>query len=334
MNLAAAMEHYLAPAAPSDIAGLIPKEADSFGQGLWNVIRYAMDALTPSLSEAAEYCLQICTVVLLCSIVSVFFSEKRSRVTGFIAVSSVSMTLLAPSASFIALGADTARSLSEYSRLLLPVMTGALATQGGTSTAAALYATTAFLDTVLSSALTHVMLPSLRLYLCLSIANAAIGEPLLGKVRDFIKWIMTWMLKLALYIFTGFLSITGVVTGAADAASIKAAKIAISGSVPVVGSILSDASDAVLSGAALMKSSAGVYGLLTFLGICAAPFIRIGAQHLLLKATGALCMSFESGSSSKLILDFSAAMGLILGMVATQTVLLLISTICFMKGVT
>ena len=136
-----------------------------------------------------------------------------------------------------------------------------------------------------------------------------------------------------LYIFSGYMGITGVVSGTADAAAVKAAKITISGAVPVVGGILSDASEAILVSAGIMKNAAGVYGLLAMLAICIGPFIRMGAQYLLLKITSAVCSVVGVQQAVDMINDFSGVMGFLLAMTGTVCLLLLISTVCFMKGV-
>jgi stage III sporulation protein AE len=155
----------------------------------------------------------------------------------------------------------------------------------------------------------------------------------LQKLQDFIKWLMIWGLKTILYIFTGYMGITGVVSGTTDAAALKAAKLTISGMVPVVGGILSDASESVLVGAGVMKTAAGMYGTLAMLAICAEPFLKIGVQYLMLKATAALCGIFGSKALSNLVQDFSSALGILLGMTGSACLMLLISTVCFMKGV-
>jgi stage III sporulation protein AE len=160
-----------------------------------------------------------------------------------------------------------------------------------------------------------------------------LGSDPLGKIRDFIKWIMTWGLKIILYFFTGYIGITGVVSGSADAAAIKAAKLTISGMVPVVGGILSDASEAVLVGAGVVKNGAGIYGMMAVLAIVIGPFLRIGIQYLLLKATAAVCGLFGTKSITALVQDFTTAMGLLLAMTGSSCLLLLISAVCFMKGV-
>ena len=140
-------------------------------------------------------------------------------------------------------------------------------------------------------------------------------------------------MKILLYVFTGYIGITGVVSGAADAATLKAAKLTISGMIPVVGGILSDASEAVLVGAGVMKSAVGVYGVLTVIAIWITPFFQIGIRYLLLKLTSAISQLFAGKEISDLIGAFSEAMGLLLAMTGGISLMLLISTVCFMKGV-
>lgn len=322
-----------APAAPESVADLVPEKADSFGQGLWNVVVACVRQLHPALTQAGRVCLKALAVVLLCGWLTGLSDGGAGRAVGLAGVVGVTVLLLEPSRVLIQQGVETIQSLSEYGKLLLPVMTGALAAQGGGGTAAALYSACALFDSVLSSAISGLLVPLLYLFLGLSIGFAATGQALLGKARELLKWLMQWTLKIALYLFTGFLTVTGVVSGSADAAAIKAAKLTISGVVPVVGGILSDASEAVLVGAGVVRGSVGVYGLLTFAALFLSPFVKMGAQYLLLKAAGGVCASFSKEGAGGLVQDFSTAMGLVLGAAATQTVLLMVSTVCLMKGV-
>lgn len=80
-----------------------------------------------------------------------------------------------------------------------------------------------------------------------------------------VKNVVSWSLKTILTVFTTYMTVTGVVSGTTDAAALKATKVTISSVVPVVGGILSDASEAVLVSAGLMKNAAGIYGILAVL---------------------------------------------------------------------
>lgn len=320
-----------APSAPSDVQELMPIESESFADGLWTIIQSAIEKFAPELKTAARTCLAMIAVVLLASIVNALPGSNKKAVA-LVSALALASIFVGQANAMVNLCSKTVLQIGDYGKLLLPVMTTALAAQGGTSGATALYAGTAVFNTVLSALITQVLVPMAYAFLALSVANGAIGDELLKKIRDFVKWLMTWCLKTILYVFTGYMSITGVITGTADAAAVKAAKLTISGVVPVVGGILSDASEAVIVSAGVMKNAVGIYGLLVVTAIWITPFLQIGAMFLLLKLTGVLCNVFGVKQASDLIEDFSAAMGLLLGMTGTVSFLILISTICFMKG--
>lgn len=323
---------YTAPKAPEEAEALMPVDTESFGEGLWKVVTSAVAALQPDIADAAQVCLSLVAVVILVSLLKAM-PGSTANVLKFAGVLAIAALLLSRTSSMISVAADTVKELSEYGKLLVPIMTAALAAQGGTASSAALYTGTAVFDAVLSAGITKLLIPLVYLFLALSIAASATGEPMLGRIKGFVKWLMTWSLKIILYIFTGYMGVTGVVSGSADAAAVKATKLTMSGMIPVVGGILSDASEAVIVGAGVMKSAVGVYGLLAVIAIWIAPFLKIGVLYLLLKLTAALCEAFDVKSMSDMINSFSTAMGFLLGMTGSICILLLISTVCFMKGV-
>lgn len=326
-----AME-YTAPEAPEDAQELMPSESTSFGADLWKIITSAVEKLEPDLAHAALTCFSVFAVVMLVSVIR-SLPGRGTQTADFAGVIGTALLLLQSTNTMVDLASDTITELSEYGKLLIPVMSASLAAQGGLTSSAALYAGTAVFDSLLVSGISNLLVPMVYVFLVLAIAAGATGQQMLTKLRDFVKWLVTWCLKTILYVFTGYISITGVISGTADAATIKATKLTMSGMIPVVGGILSDASEAVIAGAAVMKSTVGVYGLLAVSAIWISPFLEIGIQYLLLKLTAALCGVFETKMINDVVSAFSAAMGLLLGMTGSVCVLLLVSTVCFMKGV-
>lgn len=321
-----------APTVPDSAQELMPVDTESFGEGLWYVFKSAVQALQPDIADACGSCLMVIAAVMLTSLLGSFPGTAKSvaELAGTVAVACL---LLSSANSLISAATETITELSDYGKLLLPVMTAAMAAEGGITGSAALYTGTALFDAVLGSLISAVLIPMVYTFLALATANSALGQDLLKKLRDFVKWLVTWCLKIILYVFTGYMSITGVVSGTTDQAAVKAAKLTISGMVPVVGGILSDASETILVSAGVVKSAAGVYGLLAVLAIAVGPFLRIGVHYLLLKLTGAVCGVFAGKKTTELIQDFSTAMGLLLAMTGAVCLLLLISTVCFLKGV-
>ena len=113
----------------------------------------------------------------------------------------------------------------------------------------------------------------------------------------------------------------------------KAAKATLSGAVPVVGGIISDASESVLAAAGVLKSSAGVFGMLAVIAIALAPFVRIAVEYLAMRLTAAVGGAFGSPAHTQLLSAVSTAMGYLLAMTGSCALMALISSCCFMKAV-
>lgn len=323
---------FTAPAAPESAQEYMPRESTTFGQDLWYIIKSAIAKISPDIAESVRICMSVVIVMVLLSVLQGLngLSATTVRLAGTICICII---LLSPSRLFLDLGMETVETTGEYSKLLIPVMTAALAAEGSAVTASALYTATMLFNTVLTTAITRVIIPLLYGYIALCIATAVLGESHLGNLKGFFKWSITWVLKAAIYIFTAYISITGVISGTTDAAALKATKMAISGVVPVVGGMISDASETILVGASVVKNGVGIYGLLAVISILIHPFIKIGLQYLFLKLTAGACGVFGCKNAVGLIKDFCGVLGFVLAIIGTISLLMLISIVCYMKGV-
>lgn len=321
-----------APEVPAAARTYMPRDASDFSAGLRELVWNVASELRPELRSAAGSALGVFAGVLAVSILQCT-GDKEKPASRMVMTMAISSALLGTADTMIRLGGDTILQLNDYGKLLFPVMTAALAAQGRVSSSAALYAGTAFFNMVITGLIVSLLLPLVYVFLALAVANSALGEGILKKMRDLVKSFTAWCLKTVLIVFTTYMSITGAVSGTTDAAALKAAKVTISSVVPVVGGILADASESVLVGAGVMKNAAGVYGILAMLAVFLAPFLRLGIQYIILKATSAVCSICAPATGSELIEDFASAMGLLLAMTGAGLVILLVSTVCFMKGV-
>ena len=106
-------------------------------------------------------------------------------------------------------------------------------------------------------------------------------------------------------------------------AAVKAAQTAVSGAVPVVGSILAESAEMVLSAAHSLRAAIGAAGVLGVLLACLAPLVRLSVQFLLYRA--AAFVSAVSGVKplERLLEQLGDAFTLVLGMTAACAALLL-----------
>lgn len=320
-----------APAAPDSAQALMPEDTVVFSDALQVILKKAVDQIVPSYSDAVKALCALVTIVMILSLSKAAFSNENT-VTDLVGCGIIAYTNLSSANTMINLAAETVHEICDYGMLLMPVMTTALAAQGGVSSSASLYAGTALFNYIISWLLSNALIPLIYVFLAISIANSVTGEDALKNISVLIKRVITWTLKTLVTVFTTYMSITGVVSGTTDIATLKATKTVISSAVPIIGGILSDSSEAILVGAELAKNTAGIYGILVILSLFLSPFLKIGVHYLGIKAAYGICSIFGSKRVVAFIDDFSSAMGMLLAMTGAVCVLFLISTICFMKG--
>jgi stage III sporulation protein AE len=290
----------------------------------------ARGIVTPALRSAAV----IVMAAMLCGIFSAAFPEKYGNYATLAGVLAISAVSVASVSTFIGMSARVLDDLETFSKMLLPCLTAAAAAGGAITSAAVKYsATVLFLD-VLMTLMRRVIMPLIYAFTALSVAEAAIGGEALSGAGALVKWLTKTLLSVFVLAFVAYISLVGLIASASDAVAVRAAKVTISTVLPVIGGILADAADTVLSGAALLRNAIGVFGMLAVAATCAVPFLKLGANYMLFKAAGGLAGTVADARITKLIGAFSAAFGMMLGMAGVSAVMLFVSIISAIKAVT
>jgi stage III sporulation protein AE len=232
------------------------------------------------------------------------------------------------------MGRQTIEDISIFSKALLPTLAAVTAASGAIGTASVHQVATAFFVDMLLQLIRGILLPMVYLYIGVMVAGTVLSDGRLNGVAAALKKVVVWVLSTSLLIFTLYLSVTKVISGTTDGATLKVTKAAISGVVPVVGSILSDAAETVLAGAGILKGTVGVFGMLAVLAICIRPFLQLGIQYLLYKLAAFLAAMAAPSALCKLIDGLGTTFGLVLGMTGACGVLLLVSIVSFVTAVT
>lgn len=235
--------------------------------------------------------------------------------------------------AMLGLGRKTIEQIGDFSNVLLPVVAAVTAATGAVTGAAVRQMAAVLFSNLLINLINGVLSPLLYAYLAVAIAHAALGNEGLKRLGTFLKWGAVTILSGTMVAFVGYLTISGVVAGSADAMAIKTAKFAISGAIPVVGGILSDAAETILSSAGVLKGSVGVFGTVTVLGLCMLPLLRISVHYLLYKLIAALSGAIGPPPICTLIEQIGGAFGLMLGMTGACGLLVLIALVSSVTAV-
>lgn len=305
--------------------------AEGFSGAIGELLETAGEKGKDILRRYLRGAASVLLVAVLCAAVGTLGEgTKFLPVAGGLAVTMLSAGSLE---DLIGLGAKTISELDSFSKVLLPTLAASAAVSGSAVSASMQQVTAVFLVSLITSLVSSLLLPLTYLYIGVLAAGHCLQETRLTALAEGLKKLVTWTLTTALLLFTIYLSVARVLTGATDAAAVKMTKAAISASVPVVGGVISDAAETVLAGASLVKNTIGIFGVLAVLSAVALPFLHLGIQYLLYKAAAFLSAAMGVSWLSKLIDGLGGAFGLVLGMTGGCAVLLLVSVLCFLGAV-
>ena len=305
-------------------------------EGAEHLLARVVRLLPDVFRQALRGGLVLLAVVLLCGIANSMHTAGGGSqlpvavMAGALAIAGLSagdMSLM------MGLGRTTIDKMHGFGTVLVPVMAACTAAAGSTAAAAARQMATVLFSNLLITVIDTLLVPMAYGFVAVLTAYAAVGNPGLKRVADFLKWIITTVLTTLLVLFVTYLTVSSSVAGSADAVAIKAAKTAISGTIPVVGGIISNAAETILVGAGALRGTIGVFGLLAVLGLCLVPFLQLGVHYLVYKFSAAIAATLTEGRLSELIGGIGTAFGLVFGMTGACALLLLISIISGVSGV-
>ena len=316
-----------APEAAEDIGDL--SGGTGFAEGVGNILDRLADQAGDVIRERTRGAAAVLLAVVLCGAVEGALPGGGGKLNLTAMAGAVTITLLTAGSltSLMGLGAETIDSLADFSHVLMPVLAAATAAAGALTTATAQQVGAVVLVDALLRLIQELLLPLTYLYVGVLTASAMLPQGRLAPLADGIKKAVTWILTTALLAFTSYLSVAKVISGAADAVTVKMTKAAISGVVPVVGGIISEAAETVLAGAGVLKNTIGLAGTLAILAACAYPFLQLGVQYLLYKLTAFLSCTMGPPELCRLIGGLGGAFGLVLGMTGACALLLLVAVL-------
>ena len=330
----AAAEETLDLSPLEEAAGEFAPEVDwalgpDWDKGLEALLDTGTDQVFGVLRRAVKSGTLLLVIVLFCALAEGTAklgggSFQATNMVGMMAVCAVSVSDIH---SLMGLGRETIQLMAGFGNLLLPTLAAAAAAGGTPASAAARQMATLLFSDLLIQLISKVLIPLTYLYVAVCAAYGAIGNGGLKRIAKTLKGAVTGCLTAMLVAFWGYLTVSGVIAGSADALSVKTAKMAISGMVPVVGGVLSDAAETVLASAGILRNAIGVFGMLAILGMCLAPFLQMGVHYLVYKLAATLAGTIADGKVVELIDSIGGAFALELGMVASCGMLLLFGVI-------
>ena len=299
-----------------------------------NVLSAILSLAFQQLSGLLPVFCAIASIAILCGLMQHFkssFAENgTSRLIFFVGYAAVLVLILSSLAGIIGDGVAAVGSMQKQMQAVFPVLLTLIATSGGSVSVAVYQPAVLFLSEVIVNVISGIVFPLASLICVLNMVGNMSKEIKLKKFSSFFASIIKWVLGITLAAFTVFLTIQGITSATYDGLSFKAAKYAVSNSVPIIGGFLGSGFDLIIAGSVLIKNSVGSCGILLLVLVIGVPLIQFIVYNLFLKLSAAVVEPIGDSEISDFLSSLSGTINyftaglLAVGFMYFVTVLLLV----------
>lgn len=217
-------------------------------------------------------------------------------------------------------------STSGFMLTYIPILGGVMAAEGQASSATVFSSVMMVAIQLMAQATTGLLLPFLSSVLGISAAGGLNPDLKLERLTDGIKKAVTWTLGLIMTLFIGVLSLQSSISASTDSIALKAARFAVSSSVPIVGGAVSDALATVKTSIQLLKSGIGSFGIVAGATILLPTLINTLIYKFFLFIAGTIGDIFGNDRTAVMIKAGENIMSIILAIISCFFVFVTVST--------
>lgn len=257
-----------------------------------NFPQYVLKVMLDNIFSAMPTFLSILAIAIFCgimqSIKSSFVSEGISDMIFFVCFLSIVLLLSSEVISIWKTTQITINNMAKLSEIMSPIILTLMIASGGNVSASVYKPAVAFLSNGVVNVIMVIVLPLIAVMSIFAIISHFSQSVKLTKFSELATSIIKWIMGLIIAIFGLFLSVQGITSATFDGISVKAAKYALSNSVPIIGGFLGSGFDLMIAGSVLIKNAIGVVSVVGLLYLILSPVLYMIAFSLLLKLVAAV----------------------------------------------
>jgi len=275
-------------------------------------------------------------LAVICAVLQNLISSFDRSTVGQLTYAIVYMVLITIAVSSFTLAVNAGREVVDtmviLMQALLPVLLTLLVAVGGLASAAVFSPVILTTLGVFGTLIKDVILPLLFFTAVLGIVDNLSDRFKVSNLADLLKSIAMGLMGVFSTIFLGVLAVQGVAGAVGDSVAFRTAKFGVDAFVPVVGGMLSDALEAVVSSSLLIKNAVGIAGMAVIGTVMLVPLLKIITIAFMYKLAGALIQPVSDGQMVSCLNSLGNNLLLIFAAVATVG-LLFFFTITIVIGV-
>ena len=247
------------------------------------------------LSKVEDYLPTVINIILIAIVYSVFnfikgkyLSSEIDNILNVVCYFAILLVILSVSTNLFTNIKNTIYLLRELCEIMSPIILTLMIASGGGTSAALYKPALVFLSGGITEIVSAVLLPLVGIMIIVSCFSEVLGNIRINKFNQLFSSILKWSIGIIISLYGVFLSVKGISAAAYDGISVKAARYAVSNSVPLIGGFIKDSLDLVVAGSVIIKNAVGISVIICIFIIVLSPLIDVICFSLLLKLSAAI----------------------------------------------
>ncbi|QAY68404.1 stage III sporulation protein AE [Paenibacillus protaetiae] len=200
------------------------------------------------------------------------------------------LIIMAANSFHVAIGyaQQAIETMIQFMLAMLPLLLTLLASLGNVTTVTIMHPLVVFMIHTVGTVIYTIVFPLLFFSAVLHIASGLTERFKVTQLANLLRTISVWLMGAMVTIFLGVISVRGAAGAITDGITLRTAKFLAGNFVPVVGRVVSDAADTVISASLLAKNAIGLAGVIILLFLCAFPALKILTLALIYNVSAAV----------------------------------------------
>lgn len=230
------------------------------------IFQQVLSVVGGKTSEPIKSAVSVIAVMLLCALLNgmkLSFGEKpMGGVIDMVATLCICTIVINPIVSCIANAAGVIKAAAGFLLACVPVLVGIMIAAGQPAAAGSYNLLMMAAGNIILLLSANILVPTMNIFLALSIVSAISPNVNLNGLCEAFNKATKWIMGFCMTIFTGLLTMHGIVATSLDSTGTRAARFVVSSFVPVVGNALGEALHTINGCVKMLKSGVSAFGLL------------------------------------------------------------------------
>lgn len=279
--------------------------------------------INESIKAPLKFLLVCVGVVMLTTLMSSFV--KNSPALEIAGGGALALSIAVPIAQTLSSSFSVLETLGAFTTAFSGVFCAIVSASGGMVSGITYAGATVFFNGLFSGVLSNFSKPVINSLCSLGFLSCFDIMGLTRRFSEIIKKIYLFLLSFIGTVFSGIVTLKGVLSEGADNVTTRSIRFVVGRSLPVVGGTVSETYSALISSLSLIKSTVGAFGIITVVVIVLPTLIRLMMWILAIEISLSLFSVFGAEASTGLFTVIKDALVLLAATIIIVTTIFIVS---------